>query len=100
MSKKANRGEILGELYTKAHQLLEEERGSEKEEKNRQELTFILQEIAKGSGEYFDLWRETRQWSIQLMENLYSWSHVNFDYWYFESEMDVPSVALIKKLYQ
>ena len=94
------KGGWLGALYSKAHLTLEDQRGTDKEESNRTELTKILKEIESGSGEYFDLWKETREWSLELMNKVYSWAGVKFDRWYFESEMDSPSVEMMKKLYE
>ena len=94
-----DKGSWLGNLYSTAHNKLESERGTETEESNRAELTKILKEIESGQGEYFDLWTETRVWSLDLMKKLYSWAGVEFDRWYFESEMDSPSVDLIKKYF-
>jgi len=94
-----DKGSWLGNLYSTAHNKLESERGTETEESNRVELTKILKEIESGSGEYFELWTETRVWSLDLMKKLYSWAGVEFDRWYFESEMDSPSVELIKRYY-
>ena len=34
------------------------------------------------------------------MKKLYSWAGVEFDRWYFESEMDSPSVDLVKKYFE
>ena len=94
------KGSWLGNLYSTAHNKLETERGTQAEENNRIELTKILKEIESGEGEYFDLWQETRVWSLDLMKKLYTWADVEFDRWYFESEMDSPSVELIKKYYE
>ena len=94
-----DKGSWLGNLYSTAHNKLESERGTETEESNRVELTKILKEIESGKGEYFDLWTETRVWSLDLMKKLYSWAGVEFDRWYFESEMDSPSVELVKKYF-
>lgn len=93
------KGEWLGRMYSKANLLLEDQNGTPQEDLNRQELTAILKELEAGKGPYFDLWKETREWSIQLMKSVYKWADVQFDEWYFESEMDGPSVAWVKELY-
>jgi arginyl-tRNA synthetase len=90
-------GAWLGTIYSKAHNLLEEDRGSEKEAENRAQLTKILQDIHSGSGHFFTLWQETRTLSIELMKEVYAWLGVSFDYWYFESEVDRDSITLVKK---
>jgi arginyl-tRNA synthetase len=91
------KGAWLGTLYSAAHNRLEEEKGTPKEAQNREELTAILKQLEQKSGEFYDLWKETRQWSIELMNEVYSWADVHFDQWYWESEVDSESVKLIKK---
>lgn len=92
------KGEWLGKMYSLAHNLLEDQRGSEQEERNREQLTQILHQLEKKSGEFYDLWKETRQWSIDLMNEVYAWSGVKFDKWYWESDVDSDSVRLVKRL--
>jgi len=93
------KGAWLGTLYTKANNLLEQQKGTDKEDTNRAELTQILKEIEAGSGRYFDQWKETRQWSVDLMQEVYQWAKVEFDVWYWESDVDSSSVKLIKEYY-
>lgn len=93
------KGEWLGQMYSKANLLLEDQKGTPLEDENRQELTAILQQLESKKGPYFDLWVETRQWSIDLMKKVYSWAGVEFDHWFFESEMDSQSVQWVKELY-
>lgn len=94
------KGAWLGSIYSKAHQELEAQRGTDQEEKNRVALTHILQEMHSGKGEYFNLWKETRQWSLDLMKDTYSWIDVEFDHWFFESEVDKKSLELAQQYYQ
>ena len=93
------KGAWLGAMYSRAHNLLEDQRGTELEESNRQELTAILKQLEQKSGEYFELWQETRQWSIDLMNDVYKWANVHFDVWYWESEVDSDSVKLVMDYY-
>lgn len=96
----ANRkGAWLGQMYSRAHNLLEDQRGSDKEESNRLELTQILKELEKKEGVYYELWKETRQWSIDLMNDVYKWADVKFDQWYWESEVDSDSLKLVMDYY-
>lgn len=94
-----SKGEWLGQMYSKAHIKLEDEKGTPQEDKNRAQLTEILKQLEQKHGEYYDLWSETRQWSIELMQKVYSWADVQFDAWYWESEVDSPSVQWIKELH-
>lgn len=95
-----HKGAWLGKMYSTANNLLEDQRGTENEEKNRTQLTAILKQLEQKSGEYFDLWKETREWSIELMKKTYEWAGVHFDVWYWESEVDADSLKLIKQYYK
>lgn len=95
----SDKGVWLGRMYSAAHNKLEDERNTPLEEKNRVQLTSILKELEQKSGEFYNLWKETRQWSIDLMESVYRWAGVAFDKWFWESDVDSPSVEWVKKLY-
>lgn len=94
-----DRGEWLGKVYSKAHLMLEDQIGTAQEEKNREQLTTILKQLENKSGEFYDLWKETRQWSIDLMKHVYAWAGIQFDQWYWESDVDSASVEYVKKLF-
>ena len=91
------KGAWLGKMYSTAHNKLEDERGSDKEVTNREQLTMILKELEQKSGEFYELWKETREWSIELMNEVYNWAGVKFDQWYWESEVDSDSVKLVRE---
>ena len=91
------KGAWLGTLYTAANNLLTEQIGTGAEEENRKQLTEILKQLEKKEGEFFDLWKETRQWSIELMQEVYDWAKVEFDQWYWESDVDSESVKLVQE---
>ncbi len=91
------KGAWLGSMYSTAHNTLEAERGTPQEVENRDKLTMILKQLEQKSGEFYDLWKETREWSIELMNEVYNWAGVKFDVWYWESEVDSDSVKLIKE---
>ena len=93
-----DKGTWLGKIYTKADQLLEKEKNSPQKENNRQELSGILKQLHLKKGPFYNLWKETRQWSIELMKKVYSWADVQFDQWFWESEVDAPSLEYIRKL--
>ncbi|MBC7421808.1 MAG: arginine--tRNA ligase [Bdellovibrio sp.] len=94
------RGEWLGQMYSTANIKLEdEEKTVELYEKNKAQLTVILKQLEAGKGEFYELWKETRQWSIELMQKVYKWAGVEFDKWYWESDVDADSVKTIKKYF-
>ena len=95
-----DRGEWLGQMYSAGNIKLEDEAiVPEKFEKNKKELTLILKQLESAQGEFFDLWKETREWSVQLMQKTYQWADVQFDKWYWESDVDADSVRTIKKYF-
>lgn len=96
---KLHKGAWLGELYSKAHHLLEEQLGTPFEENNRKDLTQILHQLHQKNGEYYNLWQETRQWSLDLMREVYQWIGVEFDFWFYESEVDEASLKLVDQFY-
>lgn len=98
-SKTTDRGEWLGQMYSAANIKLEDEAKTEQFETNKKQLTEILKQLESGHGEFCDMWKETRQWSIELMESVYRWAGVSFDQWYWESDVDAASVKMIKKYF-
>lgn len=94
------KGAWLGSMYSTAHNKLEEERGTPTEADNREKLTMILKQLEQKSGEFYDLWKQTREWSIELMNEVYNWAGVKFDVWYWESEVDSDSVKLAREWYK
>ena len=94
------RGEWLGQMYSAASLKLEDEAETpDIFERNKAQLTEILKQLEAGQGNYYDLWKETREWSIDLMNRVYKWAGVDFDRWYWESEVDSDSVKTIKKYF-
>lgn len=96
----SDKGEWLGQMYSKGNLLLEDQMGTPQEERNRAELTEILKQLESKKGEYYDLWKKTREWSIELMKQVYAWADVSFDQWYWESDVDSASVKYAQELYQ
>lgn len=94
-----DQGEWLGKMYTQATLALEADENTDKAKENVEVLSDILRQLEAKQGEYYDLWTETREWSVGLMKEAYAWAEVAFDKWYWESEVDSPSVAMIKELY-
>lgn len=94
-----NKGEWLGRIYSTANLKLEDEVGTPKEDENRKILTEILKQLEHKQGEFYDMWKETRQWSIDLMMYVYKWADIQFDQWYWESDVDSESVKYVKQLY-
>ncbi len=93
------KGQWLGSIYTLATQTLENEKESESFEDNKRQLTEILKQIHDQEGPFFEVWKKTRAWSIETMEEVYRWANVSFDKVFWESDVDGPSVELVKSYF-
>lgn len=94
----SGQGEWLGRIYTLAVRKIEDAgQGGEADEYAR-EIGEVLRGISSGSGPWYELWAETRAWSVDLMHRLYDWAGVKFDVWFWESEVDGPSTAYVQEL--
>ncbi len=93
------KGAWLGKIYTDATRLLDAHKEAGTDSEDKKIITQILQELSAGKGEYYALWQETRQWSLDLFAEAYQWAEIEFDHWYFESQFDASSLALAKKYY-
>ncbi|MEM0997745.1 MAG: arginine--tRNA ligase [Bacteroidota bacterium] len=94
------KGVWLGKMYVYGNGLLREIEGTQAEVEAKAQMTEILKQLEAQAGEFYDLWRETREWSIDLMEGVYNWADVQFDVWYWESDVDADSVAYVKEQYE
>lgn len=92
-------GEWLGKMYVTGNEILTAEKGTEKEDENRAQLTAILKELHDCKGPFYDLWVKTREWSLTQMRQAYAWAGVEFERWFFESEVDEPSVTYMNQLF-
>lgn len=89
----------LGKQYALASKGLEELSEADKV-KATKDIQDILKSLQDMSGADYDLYLETRQWSLDEMKRVYKWSNSRFDKWYFESECDIPSRNLVKEQMQ
>lgn len=94
-----NQAEWLGDIYAKADTLLEAERGTPQEQKNREQLLEIRRNVEDENSADYKLWKVTRDWCFDDMKAVYDWLGVKFDIWYTESECERPAKELVKKLY-
>lgn len=91
-------GSWIGCMYSTANNYIASKKDTDEELTIKEGLTEVLGQLEKKSGEYYDLWLETREWSLEQMKKIYRWLDIEFDQWYFESEVDSPSLAYAKQL--
>ncbi len=82
----------MGEIYANATQNLEIDPEGETE---------IREMFAKWESrdpEVYDLWKETRQWSLDGFFEVYDILGIKFDKFYYESDMEMPAKEMVQKL--
>jgi arginyl-tRNA synthetase len=99
----------LANCYVQANQLLEDgkddknkknDQGEKVENqrfKNQEQISAILRAIESKSGKFFELWQETRQWSMDEFQRIYDQLGVKFDHFFFESETSEASQAIVEE---
>ena len=90
----AYRGEWLGDMYAEAGNVLADATPEEREEMDR-EISAVLSAIESREGEIYELWQETRQWSVDVFHEIYDWLGAEFEYDFFESEVSEESQAIV-----
>jgi arginyl-tRNA synthetase len=89
---KGEEGKFLGSIYTEASQKIEED------ESLKEEVYEVQRALEAGDEEWNALWKETRQWSLDEMNTIFSELSCEFDRVYFESEVEGPGKELVKEL--
>lgn len=75
-----NRGAFLGEVYVKASKELKENKIA------KSLVEVIMKKIESRSGQEYELWQKTREWSIAQFAKIYKELGVEFVKTYYESE--------------
>ena len=94
-----DRGGWLGDFYTGSVKKLSTLSEEEKKEANK-ELSLILNEIENKNGKFYDMWKLTRQWSLESFYKIYDYFDVKFDCYFFESELSAISQQIVDEYLQ
>ena len=97
------RGQWLATIYVEATRLLEPKEGESAEEKVRREAydaerREMYRKWDAGDPAVRQLWLETREWSLQELRAILELLDAKIDVWFFESEVDEPSKAIVDEL--
>lgn len=82
----------IGDLYVEASRRFEEEPDAEAE------VRALFMRWDRRDPEIVALWEKTRQWSMEGFEQIYQLLGVQFDHFYFESEVEEPGKELVEEL--
>lgn len=97
------RGQWLLKLYVEANQLLEKKE-DETPEQTAQRETYeaerreMYRKWDSGDEYVRELWRVTREWSLEELREVLHMLDVKMDVWFYESEVDEPSKAIVEEL--
>jgi arginyl-tRNA synthetase len=89
--------EWLGKMYAEADAYV---KANESDALIQPGISAMLKSIESCTGEDYEFYQRTREWSLDEMRRIYDWIGIHFDEWHFESECDVPSRQLVQEKYE
>jgi len=97
------RGQWLLKIYIEATKMLEPKENESPEEKALREAydaerREMYRKWDAGDPAVRALWLETREWSLEEFREILSMLDIEMDVWFFESEVDEPSKAIVNEL--
>ncbi|NWG33541.1 MAG: arginine--tRNA ligase, partial [Chloroflexi bacterium] len=97
------RGQWLLKLYVEATALLEKKENETPEETARREQyeaerREMYRRWDAGDPAVRELWRTTREWSLEELREILRMMDVKIDVWFYESEVDEPAKAIVEEL--
>lgn len=97
------RGQWLAKLYVEATAMLEKKENETPEQTAQREAYDIerreLYRKWDTSDKYVrELWKTTREWSLEELRDVLKMLDVKMDVWFYESEVDEPSKAIVDEL--
>jgi arginyl-tRNA synthetase len=87
----------LGVVYAESDDYVKSLMGTPEADKSKAEVGAVLRELQDKKGPYYELYKTTKEYSLQQMRDIYDWLGMKFDLWFFESECDEPSRELVLK---
>jgi arginyl-tRNA synthetase len=97
------RGQWMQKLYAEATALLEPNPNETAEEKARREgydaeRRELYRKLDADDPYVHELWYRTREWSLEEMRDILNMLDIRMDVWFYESEADEPSKAIVEEL--
>jgi len=87
-----NKGEWLGKVYSKVNKYFSED------EKVKQQVKEINKKLYDRDRKIVKIWKMTKKWSLDYLDEIYKELNTKFDKLYFESEVEKRAVAISKEL--
>ncbi|MDO8753332.1 MAG: arginine--tRNA ligase [Anaerolineales bacterium] len=97
------RGQWLAKLYVEATAMLEKQENETPEQTTQREAydaerREMYRKWDTGDKTVRELWRVTREWSLEELRDVLRMLDVKMDVWFYESEVDQPSKAIVDEL--
>ncbi|WKZ35490.1 MAG: arginine--tRNA ligase [Anaerolineales bacterium] len=97
------RGQWLLKLYVEANLLLEKKENETPEQTAQREAyeaerRKMYRKWDVGDEYVRELWRVTREWSLEELREILHMLDVKIDVWFYESDVDEPSKAIVEEL--
>ncbi|MDO9399212.1 MAG: arginine--tRNA ligase [bacterium] len=89
-----DKGYFLGKVYARACKELE------KNKEAKAEVGLIMKNIESRQGDDYQLWKKTRQWSIDGFDKIYQELKIKFDKIFYESEFINEGLDMVSNFYQ
>lgn len=89
----ADRLDWLGAIYTEAVRRIEADEPGAKDE-----VAQLFARWEAGDVELLALWRETKKWCMDELHRIYRQLGVEFDVWFYESEVEAEGKAMAQEL--
>ena len=86
------KGKLLGDCYSTANQNI----GDSQEAKA--EVSATMKAIESRQGEIYELWQETRDWSIAYFDEIYQCLGIKFEHIFYESEVIADGLKITEEL--
>jgi len=87
-----SRGYLLGKCYAEASQKLKER------PEYQAEVAKIMRDIESREGENYQLWKETRNWSLEYFAEIYKELDIKFSKHFYESEVIDEGLKMVDSL--
>ena len=97
------RGQWLAKIYAEATALLKEKENETPAQKAQREAyeaerREMYRKYDAGDPYVRELWRATREWSLEELRDILRTMDVKMHVWFYESEVDEPSKAIVEEL--
>jgi len=99
------RGQWMQKIYAEATAMLEPKPNETSEEKATREAYDVerremYRRLDAGDPYVHELWHRTREWSLEELRDILKMLDIEIDIWFYESEADEPSKAIVEELIQ